>query len=138
MSAYSWACQQALYSALSASAALIALVGTRIYDDAPENVTFPFVEIGDVQVIPDDTSASSGSDDGVSEFFDLHVWSRDYAGKKQVAQIVDVLHTTLHGVSLTVTGRASALAWVRTVRAFTDPDGKSRHGVVSVEIIHRT
>jgi hypothetical protein len=35
-------------------------------------------------------------------------------------------------------GRPSALAWVRTVRVITDPDGKTRHGIVSVEIIHRS
>lgn len=137
MSAYSWAAQQALV-ALLGGGSLTALVSTRIYDDAPQTVTFPWIEIGDGQIIPADTAQSNGaSDAGVSDFFDLHVWSR-YAGKKEVKQIVDVLHTLLHGVSLTITGRTSALSWVRTVRIIRDPDGITRHGIVSVEIIHRS
>lgn len=135
MSAFAFACQKALKAALLATA----VVAERIYDDPPESVAFPWIEIGDGQVIPDDTSANigTGSDDGVSEFFDLHVWSR-YAGKKQAWDIVDALHTHLHGASLTIPGRASALAWIRNVRMLTDPDGLTRHGVVSLEIIHRS
>lgn len=145
MSGYSWACQQALRTFLGASPSLAALVGTRIYDDAPQDVAFPWLEIGDRQTLPDDVSAEGGDDDsppatgdaGVSDFFDLHIWSR-YAGKKEAAEIADVLHTLLHGASLTITGRASAFAWVRTVRHLRDPDGMTRHGVVSIEIIHRS
>jgi hypothetical protein len=118
--------------------ALSALVSTRIYDDAPQAVAFPWVEIGDGQSIPDDTSQATGaSDAGVSDFFDLHVWSR-YAGKKEVKQIVDVLHGLLHEVSFTIAGRSSASAWIRSVRILRDPDGITRHGIVNVEVIHRS
>lgn len=144
MSAFAWNSQQALYAKLSAGL-LSPLVGVRIYDAPPQPVgapipatEFPYVEIGDRQVIPDDAAASTGgSDDGVSDFFDLHIWSR-HQGKKEIAQITDVLHTMLHGQTLTVSGRASALSWIRSVRTIRDPDGITQHGIVNVEIIHRT
>lgn len=137
MSVFGFACQKALKSALLATAQC----GGRIYDgaSAPQDVQFPWIEIGDRQVIPDDsTGPTDGSDSGVSDFFDLHVWSRDYAGKKQVEDIIDALHGALHGASMTIPGRASALAWVRNIRVLGDPDGKTCHGVITLEIIHRS
>jgi hypothetical protein len=134
MSAHTFDCQAALVQALATAG----IAGGRVYDDAPQDVAFPWVEIGDRQIIPDDTSSyGTGSDDGVSDYTDVHIWSR-YRGKKEALQIVDAIHGVLHGRTLTILGRPSALAWVRTVRVITDPDGKTRHGIVSVEIIHRS
>lgn len=132
MSGFGAALQKGLYSHLVGRSPAIA--DDRIYDDVPQNVTYPFVEIGDTQDIPDDTS---GGDRGMSTFVDLHTWSR-YRGKLQVKQIQDQLHGALHGVSLSIAGRVSALAWVRSQRAFNDADGVTRHGVTTVEIIHRS
>lgn len=131
MSAFSAAAQKALFGVISS------LAGGRVYDDAPADVAFPWIEIGDRQSIPDDTGTATGSDAGMSDFFDLHIWSRA-AGKKETADLVDQLHGLLHGASLSVDGRAGALAWIQTVRIIGDPDGITRHGIVSVEIIHRS
>lgn len=132
MTAYSWNLQKAIFSLLNGNSPTI--VGGRIYDDVPQNATFPFIEIGESQGIPDDTSLG---DQGMSEFIDLHVWSR-YRGKRQIKELMDDIHTALHGVSLTVTGRVSALSWVRNVRMFLEPDGMTRHGIVTIEVIHRS
>ncbi len=137
MSGYAWACQQALYSVLTTGSPPPLCEG-RVYDAPPQSVGFPWVEIGEGQTIPDDTSNDGGgSDSGVSDFFDLHVWSR-YAGQMEARQIVDAIHDLLHEQSLSVMGRASALSWVRTVRYLLDPDAITRHAIVSVEIIHRS
>lgn len=134
MSSYAWACQQSLKALLTTPP--IAAGGA--FDDAPETVTFPWIEIGDAQIIPDDSGAANGgSDDGVSDFYDLHIWSR-YRGKKEVMEIVDAVHARMHGATLTIPGRASALAWVRAARVIRDPDAITRHGIISVEIIHRS
>ena len=137
MSDFSFEVQKAIYAALTAGSPP-AIAEGRVYDSPPENVAFPHVEIGEVQSIPDDTSKSNTADDeGISEFRELHIWSR-YNGYKEAIDIGSQIHAALHGVSLTVTGRASALAWVRNKRFFRDPDGVTRHGVVSIEVIHRT
>lgn len=129
----SWHLQQAVHAALTAAN----VAGGRIYDHAPAGVTFPFVQIGESQALPDDTSdAEGGSDEGLAETFTLHVWSR-LPGLKESKEIIGAIRAVLHGKALAVLGRASALSWVRSERAFLDPDGKTRHGVVTVEVIHR-
>jgi len=143
MSDASWNLQAALYTALKNASPLIALA--RIYDavpdavssaDAPDN-EFPYVQIGEMDSIPDDVSDSSAAgDDGETENITLHVWSR-YNGQREVKQVMQQIKALLHGTSLTVTDRASAQVYVRSRRNFLDPDGKTRHGVVSVEVIHR-
>ena len=139
MAGFSFPTQRALYEALTSAS----IAGGRIHDHAPSDVVFPYVEIGESQAIPDDTSAAGGDDDGVSETFTLHVWDRPnrtggHRGGKQVREILSSIYTVLHGAALTVSGRASALAWVRSDRVMRDPDGITVHGVVDVEIIHRS
>lgn len=133
MSVFAFDCRKAVYTAL------LGLVGGRIYADPPQSVVFPWIEIGDRQIIPDDTSSSlvpGGSDAGVSDFFDLHVWGRN--GRKEIEDLLGDIHNRLHGVDLAVTGRVSALSWVRNFRDLRDPDGITIHGVISVEVIHRS
>ncbi len=134
MAVYSFPVQAALAAALQAAS----VAGGRIHDDAPDGVAYPWVEIGDSQAIPDDTSAAVGGDDGVAETFTLHVWDRGYRGSKRVRETIAAIHGALHGAELTVSGRSSAIAWIRTDRVFRDTDGITQHGVVDVEIIHRS
>lgn len=132
MSAYSWPAQKAVFAAIGS------LAGGRVHVDAPADVTFPWIELAHAQIIPDDTVADGGgSDSGVSDFFDLHVWSRE-PGDEEVLTMIDSIHTALHGITLTIEGRTSGNTWVRTARILRDPDGSTRHGVVSVEVIHRS
>lgn len=135
----SWELQQAIYTALTAgSPTPVPDVGARVYDDVPQNATYPFIEIAESVATTEDVSIgeSTAGDKGVSEFIDLHVWSQ-YRGKKEAKRIMASIHTALHGVSLSVAERASALSWVRTARLLLDPDGVTRHGIVTVEVIHR-
>ena len=144
MSDASWELQKAIVAALTEDSPA-SIAGGRIYDRIPDAASqtplpdsaFPYVQIGEADAIPDDVSTSAGGqDDGEAETITIHAWSR-YAGQKEVKQIMQQIKDRLHGQSLTVTGRASALVHVRSRRAFLDPDGKTRHGVVAVEVIHR-
>ena len=132
----SFALQTAVYAALTtpALAEVSKVVDHPITD--PQASDFPFVQIGDEDYQPDDTD-DGGGDGGVGEFITVHVWSR-YRGKKQAKAICSEIYDRLHGASLTVTGRASALCWVRSRLILNDPDGLTRHGVVNIEIIHRS
>lgn len=136
MSAFAVASQDAVRLALISTG----LCGGRVYDVAPEDTgnLYPFIEIGDGQTIPDDTTNSTGgSDDGVSEYVDVHVWSR-VAARREMKSIIDGIHSRMHGVALLIVGRVSALAWVRTIRQLTDADGITRHAILSLEIVHRS
>ena len=143
MSDASWEFQRALVTALKDATPAIAQA--RIYDDLPDEVAsatapdevFPYVHVGEMDSIPEDVSASTGSgDDGEQETITLHVWSR-YGGQKEIKQIMQQIKDLLHGQSLTVSGRASAHLYVRSRRSFLEQDGKTRHGVMSIEGIHR-
>lgn len=103
----------------------------RIYDHAQTDAVFPYVEMGESQALADDVTGA----DGFDEFLTLHVWSR-YRGDKEAKQICSDIRSALHARSLTVAGRTTAHAWVREIRVFDDPDGLTRHGVVSVRIQH--
>lgn len=138
MSDASWDLQSRILAILAAAPAI---AGGKVYDNVPESVAsaaapdsaFPYVQIGETDAIPDDTSVS---DDGEIETLSIHVWSR-YRGQKEVKQIMQLVKQRLHGVELAVPNRTSAIAWVRIRRDFFDPDGRTRHGVVSVEVVHR-
>lgn len=137
MSTFSWELQQALVTLFASFSP--PLVGGRVYDHVPENAVFPHVEIGEGQGVPADTTGDSGelSDAGVSEFVTFHVWSR-YRGKKEVKETLSRLHSVLHEQSLTIPGRVSAHAFVRDMRVVLDQDGLTRHGMLDLEVIHRS
>lgn len=137
----SWNLQQAVYGLLTSGSSI---ASGKIYDDVPERVEkanapdteFPYVQIGEVDAISDDTDNASARDDGTIETLTLHVWSR-YRGQKEVKNIMQQIKDLLHDTQITVTGRGSALAVVTIMRAFLDPDGKTRHGIVTLEVTHR-
>lgn len=131
MSDHHWNLQKAVHGALTAAS----VAGGRVYDDVPADPIFPYVQIGAALPIVDGVLPG---DDGIAEILTLHVWSR-HRGQKEVKQIASAIYDTLHQTALTVTGRASAIAWLRRLGPIMlDPDGLTRHGVVEVEIVHRS
>lgn len=115
--------QQAIYAALVAGS----IAGGRIYDRVPASAAFPYVTIGDEQVI-DDGSACMDEWEVIS---DVHVWSRPAIGSKLeakalIAQIVPLLATTL-----TVAGFRTVVGDLQSSRIFRDPDGLTEHGALS-------
>ena len=87
-----WALQRSVYQALAGSSDLTTLLGaTRIYDDAPQAASYPFVTLGQ-SVIRD---WSTGTEDGAEHNLTLHVWSRT-GSKKQVHRIIEAIKDVLH------------------------------------------
>lgn len=131
-----WPCQVALKAAILSTTQCAG----RIYDTPPQDVAFPWIEIGDSDVALDDASGemSEVSDFGVKETVDIHVWGRARAGKGEVKEIADAIVARLHLQDIAIVGRRSSLTWVRTVRVFKEADDVTAHGVITVEIIHRS
>lgn len=132
MTSYAWDLQTAIYAELvSASIPGVSrIVDTKITD--PKGSDFPFIEIGEMQSIQDDVSCH----DGTQDVFDIHIWSR-YRGQREVKQLMGAVHDALHNTTLTVSGLASCFAFVEGQRVITDPDGLTRHGVVTIRIYSR-
>lgn len=121
------AVQDAIFDALVAAG----VSGGRVYDDIPKKPAFPYVQIGVSQAVQNDVQCREGGD----EFIDLHVWSRQ-RGQMEAKQVMDAVHTALHDQPLTVTGRDVTLVRIDRTRMLMDPDGITRHGVVTVRIHH--
>lgn len=123
------ALQKAVYAALAGNSPAIA--GGRVYDQVPRDPTFPYVTIGDEQLIDDSNSCS----DAVEAYADVHIWSRPAGGSKLEAKdlAADVIERL--ATQITVIGFANNLGLLETQRAFRDPDGKTEHVVLTFKYL---
>jgi hypothetical protein len=130
------AVQAKVYETLSAAGiediAGASLASDRFVDGAPSDVKlieFPYVVIGDTQTLDDDVQGSAG----VEEFITLHIWSR-YRGQKEVKDIAAQITDRLHARTLIVSGFGSVIVSIQQLRVLEDPDGLTRHGVLTLHI----
>ena len=122
----SWALQRGVYQALAGSLDLTTLLGgARIYDDAPQGATFPFITFGQ-SVVRD---WSTGTEDGAEHDLTLHVWSRS-GGKKQVQEILEAIKVVLHDRPLALPDHHLVNLRYELSEARLDPDGDTFHGIV--------
>lgn len=127
------AVQRAIYATLKASSALSnAFAGPpRVYDDVPKNPAFPYITIGDDQITDD---GSDGECVDAQEIFStIHVWSREL-GKIECKRINDAVRMALTA-DFAVEGFALTLAQFRDSRVLQDPDGITKHGIVTFRFL---
>jgi hypothetical protein len=125
MSSSALALQNAVLSALTSSAPLIALLGAaRVFDQTPSPAPYPYVTLGqtvsrtdDVDVTPTDTHTLT-----------LHVWSRA-RGRVETQSIVETIRSALHDQPLALTGHALINLRHEFSEARRDPDGVTFHGI---------
>lgn len=120
------AMQKALFAALAVDPPI---VGERVYDQVPAKPQFPYVTLGDEQVLDDGNSCA----DGWEVYSDLHVWSRSSQGSKlEVKDLAGrVVERVVNG-PLVVNGFDVVSARLETLRVLRDPDGKTEHAVATV------
>eukprot|EP00435_Cladocopium_sp_Y103_P076951 s1_g690.t1 len=104
----SWELQKAVHASLVADAAISGLVGGRVFDRPPQDAAFPFVTLGDTEVVPD--GAGSG---GVHQII-LSVWSRA-PGRRETKDIMSAVDQVLQDALLPMTGHV--LVNLQLVRA---------------------
>jgi Protein of unknown function (DUF3168) len=126
MSSASWELQKAVHAALSANPALTGLLGgSRVYDDVPRGVEFPYVTLGESTV----RDWSTGSEDGQEHVLSITVWSRA-TGEREVNQIMAVIRDALHDVALTVAGHRLINLRQDFSDARRDADGETYRGLL--------
>ena len=103
MSGASWALQQAVYAALTASDAVKALAGDppRLFDAVPRRAAFPYIVLGEDSEANWDTATESGSEHALI----IHVWSRA-GGRKESKLAAEAVRACLDGASLSLDGHA--------------------------------
>ena len=121
--------QKAIYDALVADVAVGELVGDRIYDGAPANRQFPYISFGPTDSVQDDMDCITAR----TETVQLDVWSRDQGRMRPCKEICDAVKDALHLADLSLTVNALVLIRIDGMRIFLDRDGKTAHGVLTVE-----
>lgn len=120
--------QKAIYEALTASAALMAMV-VDVYDCTPQaddsgsGAAFPYVTIGDDSVMGWDTDTELGAEITLT----IHTWSR-YHGRGEVKEIQNEIYTILHRATLSVECYNLVGIEFLSSESFRDADGKTWHG----------
>lgn len=125
MSDPSYELQDALYDALKNN--IGPEVGPRVYDQVPKpvppaTVTFPYVTIGDGQVLPDKADCI----DGTEHFLQIDVWSRA-VGFPEAKTISNNIVTLLDDNPPTMTGYVAVIFELENIQYLRDPDGLTRH-----------
>jgi len=121
------ALQKALVARLKAQ---VPLVGSRVYDQTPMTVTFPYIQIGHTQAVNDDATCI----DGATCYVTLHVWSRA-VGSVEARKISDQIAAALQDwmPDLSADGFAFADGRLNSAQTTGDPDGITTHGILTFE-----
>lgn len=98
----------------------------RVYDHIPPNPAFPYVTIGEGQVLADDTEDCG---DGSEVFVSIHAWSRA-VGFPEVKALAGQVRTLLRTTSPVLAGFTVSVAEYVQTQFLRDPDGKTQHAVV--------
>ena len=119
--------QKAIVARLRADADLTAIVAGRIYDAPPINPTFPYVTLGEADVVVQRADCYDGSEVSMS----VHGWSRA-TGFPEVKRIAAAIRASLHEAPLELAdGERLVDIEVTDNRALRDPDGLTSHAVVT-------
>jgi hypothetical protein len=105
-------------------------VGARVYDTVPNNVTFPYVTVGDDQIVGDDDDCEELS----QAFCTIHVWSRAM-GWPEAKGIAGNIRARLRSPSLSISGFAVDDVKFDQSQYLEDPDGITRHVVIDYRFL---
>lgn len=105
----------------------VSAVASRVFDEVPQDVVFPYIEIGEFQTVDDGAQCH----DGVEVYATLHVWSRA-SGQVEVKTIAGAVRGALHEVDLDLGAAWQFLEIAhQDSRYLKDPDTKTRHAVLT-------
>ncbi len=134
----SQALQRMIVAVLKADAAVSAVMGARVYDEAPTDAVFPMIEIGASDFRPDD-DIGDGSGPcivGREETVQIDVWHRDQGRRGPCRASVDAVYAALHRADAALDDPYALVAiTVELARVMGDPDGITAHGVVQVTAV---
>jgi hypothetical protein len=103
-----------------------AVVSGRVYDAAPSGVVFPYITLGDCQVLPD----KAGCIDGAEMFLQVDVWSRA-VGYPETKTIAKAVLEKLDDQPIVVSGHNVIVFEHLSTQYLRDPDGQTRHAAIT-------
>lgn len=122
-----------LIAFLRADAGVLALVGARVYDRAPQSVTFPYVALGRSR--SDRFRMSGAGGDGATIYCEVHVWSRAATGGKYECEaITATVANALDDAALSASGHKVCGVWVEGTTVNRMGDGLTLNGIINLRI----
>lgn len=128
---FALALQKGLRAAIVADADVVALISTRMYDEPPQNVTFPYARFMGIEPLAFDTDTTEGAE--VSVVIECH--SRSASGRVEAVQIAEAIKTALHRkeTSVTVTDHTLVELIFETYSVTRDAEGRGYTAVISLQ-----
>jgi hypothetical protein len=128
---FALALQKGIRAALVADSGTTSLVSTRIYDEPPQDVTFPYLRFGGIEPSAFDTDTTEGSLVSMS----LEAHSRSASGRVEAVRIVEAVKAALHRqeASVTVTGHTLVELIFQTYSVTRDGEGRGYTAVIALQ-----
>ena len=104
--------------------------GVGVFDDVPEGAGFPYVSLGDGQVLPDKAECV----DGAEAFLQIDVWTQT-VGYGETKTIAGRIVAALDDQALTVAGFDVVVFELQGAQYMRDPDGRTRHGALTFRAV---
>lgn len=101
-------------------------VGDRVLDEPPANPIFPYITLGQCQVLPDKADCI----DGVAAYPVVDIWSQE-KGFVELKTITKAVLALLDDQPLQVPGFAVVVFEFESVNYLRDPDGLTRHAAIT-------
>ena len=128
---YALATQKGILAALKAASGVTGLVSTRIYDEPPQDVVFPYLRFNTIQPNAFDTDTAEGALVDIS----LEAHSRSASGRVEATQIVEAVQAALHRqeTSVTIAGYTLVELIFEAISVTRDNDGRGYTAVISLQ-----
>lgn len=115
---------QKIFSRLTSDATLVALVSGRIYDVAPDNTPYPFIDIGDSEFNDFGSHTTSGFEGEIP----IHIWTQG-TSKKQNMEIGNQIYSLLHNTDLGISNFPTVNFRATFNQIMTEEDNRTHHGL---------
>lgn len=119
------AIQKAIYEALDA-----ALDPVPVYDKVPQNSTYPYIVLNNMEVANADYLNARKSE----VFMYISVWSQ-YRGQKEVIELSQTIEATLHRNLFTLDTGRMVQCHVQNRNTMREPDNLTFQGMIKLRII---
>jgi hypothetical protein len=124
--AASAALRAAVHDALTANAALTALLGgPKVYDEPPRSAAFPYVTLGEARI----ADYSTGSEAGEEHQLTLHAWSRQ-GGQREAHLLAGALLQALDDAPLALADNHLINFRFAVADVRREADGRTYHALV--------
>lgn len=126
----------AIITALRADAGVAAIVGVRVYDEPPQDVAFPWVEVRDAETLPFDTDCTVGAETLLTIVAHTRPASGGAgAGQRATNALAATIYEALHRATPAVTGHALINLTVDIAVTRGDSDGISHECVMRARAV---